>query len=258
MKWLLILLMPIAAQASIQEIREVVQKSECAKYKWKNRGQAPVAYLEGIALSYAKAFCNLEDPYVKIISKARALPESVADRKDALSWYNSNFKKIGLSNDETSVDTIRNTYTFLIGLGMRESSGRYCCGRDMSAKFDKPETAESGTFQNSYGSRSSKVQLDLFNKYKTKKDGCFADVYKKNIRCDSGDLKIWGSGVGADWQRLAKDCPGFATEWAAIGIRLNGGTKGEFGPIKRKEVELIPACNQMLKDIAPKIECGNF
>ena len=52
-----------------------------------------------------------------------------------------------MDNDAAGVDTVRHLFVLLIGLGMRESSGKYCEGRDKSASNRSAETAEAGLFQ---------------------------------------------------------------------------------------------------------------
>jgi hypothetical protein len=74
-----------------------------------------------------------------------AKTNSGKDSVDALSWYNSNFKGIGLTN-EGGPDTLRDLYLLALGLGMRESSGQYCEGRDTSATNTDSATAEAGLF----------------------------------------------------------------------------------------------------------------
>ena len=41
-----------------------------------------------------------------------------------------------------------------LGLGMRESSGQYCCGRDTSEDNTTADTAEAGLFQMSWNAMS--------------------------------------------------------------------------------------------------------
>ena len=48
----------------------------------------------------------------------------------------------------TGAVTLRHLFALILGLGMRESSGRYCEGRDMSASNVSAETAECGSHSN--------------------------------------------------------------------------------------------------------------
>jgi hypothetical protein len=43
----------------------------------------------------------------------------------------------------------------MLGHGMRESSGRHCEGRDLSADNVQSDTAEAGLFQTSYNAHSA-------------------------------------------------------------------------------------------------------
>lgn len=268
----------LANSASLEDIQKIARSSDCAKYNWKNRGLAPKAYMEGVALTFARAVCQPDRDDVKVVSQARGKPEAKADLKDSLSWYNSNFRDLGMFNDKSGTDTLRHAYTLLIGLGMRESSGKHCCGRDMSANFSSAGTAEAGIFQTSWGSRiTSSVLEPMFKRYQSApSSACFLEVFSKGVTCSGSNWKNWarmqpakdkngkevkdddGKPVmvmvpselpGYTWQGITKKCPAFATEWAAVLLRSNGGTKGEFGPLRRKEAQIRPECDRMLSQV---------
>ena len=74
---------------------------------------------------------------------------------DALAWYKSDFNAAGMSNNTPGADTLRHLFVLLIGLGMRESSGRYCEGRDRSADNITADTAEAGLFQMSWDAHTA-------------------------------------------------------------------------------------------------------
>jgi hypothetical protein len=59
-----------------------------------------------------------------------------------------------MRNDVSGIDTLRHLFVLMIGLGMRESSGRYCEGRDQSASNTSADTAEAGLFQTSWNARA--------------------------------------------------------------------------------------------------------
>jgi len=71
------------------------------------------------------------------------------------------------------------------------------------------------------------------------------------VTCSSSNLRNWGqpSEAGFQWQALTKDCPAFAVEYAAVLLRLNGGSKGEWGPIRKKAVEVIPECYSLFGQV---------
>jgi hypothetical protein len=170
---------------------------------------------------------------------------------DALDWYGA-ILAAKLGPVSAGITTVRQLYTLLAGLGMRESSGSYCTGRDMSASFSSSTTAEAGLFQTSWGANTRSILLGgLFRQYQASKTGCLAATYKAGVSCSASNLKNWGqtSETGYQWQALTKDCPSFSTEYAAVLLRLNGGAKGEWGPLRKKAVEVIPECDQLLKQV---------
>src|SRR4029434_5083937 len=96
------------------------------RYQWKNRGRAPLAYTQGMALVWGRTYCKWKtnDPAVLEMAKK----EAASATKDALSHYRQQFADIGMSNASDGVDTLRHLFVLLLGLGMRESSGKHCEG----------------------------------------------------------------------------------------------------------------------------------
>lgn len=232
-------------------LSNITDNSKCSKYAWKNRGTANKSYYRGMGKTYAKAYCHPST----LVSTRRCIPESSCDRTDVLSWYNSDFHKLKLDNDVSGRYVQRHVWTLLIGLGMRESSGRYCVGRDLSMNFTTAESAEAGLFQSSWGARKRDPSMvTLFNKYQSNKTGCYYEIFKEGYKCSQADLKNWGSGDGLKFQELSKTCPAFSAEYASILVRKSGGTKGEYGPLRSKKSELNLDCDNMLQDIEKLVD----
>lgn len=214
-----------------KEIYKIVKESpDCSNYYWKNRGRAKSAYIDGMALMYAKQVCGKGSDFIK--PNKITGRNSIQAHKDALAYYR-------ISGNEL------NTYTFLIGLGMRESSGKYCSGRDRSQNFTHARSAEAGIFQTAYVARVfNKEMKPVYEAYKAGKLNCELPVFKSSdMKCTTYDAKTFGTGEGATWQKLTKKCPAFSTQWAAILIRSN---YRHFGPIIRKDVEFRTQCRDML------------
>lgn len=241
---------PAQAPSAVDQIATIAANSPCARINWKQRGFAPAAYMRGMALVYARAVCHLDRSDVQVVSKARLTPGPESNKTDALTWYDPQFTAAGMSNTTAGVDTLRHAYTLLIGLGMRESSGKYCEGRDQSMDFTASDSAEAGLFQTSFRARLRQPTMaELYEKYKADQSGCLLDVFKKNVSCAAHNAENFGEGEGKNWQQLTKTCPAFATEYAAVLIRVHGGRKGEFGPFRNHAAELQPVCDAMLKQV---------
>lgn len=235
----------------IEDIKTLAGSSSCAAHSWTGRSRAPVAYIKGMALTYARSYCRLKQSLdaptalVKILSGA-----AVSSTSDALVLYSSNFSNLSMSVSTAGSETLRSLYTLGIGLGMRESSGKYCEGRDMSASNTSASTAEAGMFQTSYDSIGASPELNkLFSEYKADISKCFLDVFKVGVTCKASSIS--GSGIGAEYQAFNKSCPAFAAEYAMVMLRVR---RNHYGPINRKEAELAPACNQMLKGVQNYID----
>lgn len=232
---------------AVDRIGAVVAKSDCATYYWKNRGPAPAAYIKGMAVVFARAICSPQRPDVIAVSSARRKPGTQFEKTDGLTWYDNAFRALGMLNNTPGSDTLRHAYALMIGLGMRETSGKYCSGRDLSANFTSADSAEAGLFQTSWGASKTHSTLpQMFDSYSADQSACLLDVFKEKIKCTRKDASTWGTGKGAKWQILTKACPAFATEYAAVVLRTSGGSNGEYGPIRKRAAELRPECDAML------------
>ena len=111
-----------------------------------------------------------------------------------------------------------------------------------------------------YGARHFSPALNgLFKNYSADQSGCLLGVFQGSItckirkshnrRCPSATSDVTGTGPGADWQRLTKACPAFATEYAAVVLRTSGGQCGEFGPLRKKKAEVRSECDSMLSKV---------
>jgi len=243
---------PYISSGPLEDIKNAATFSSCASYNWKDRGHAPAAYFQGMAKVFAKQICQFDTRSdLKLVSAAR----TSNDATDALSWYNSNFKSLGLSNEEAGKNTLRHAYALLIGLGMRESSGSHCTGRDAAAPNTGSANAEAGLFQTSWDSHILSPELvKLFKQYSSSRDGCFLNDFNDKIFCPESDWKNYGTGEGAGFQKLEKDCPTFSAEYAAIMLRISAGRVGHYGPLRRKEAEIKKECDQMLFQVQKIVE----
>ena len=170
---------------------------------------------------------------------------------DALAWYADEFTALGMSNNQTGLDTFRHSYTLLIGLGITESSGQHCLGRDLLGPNQTSSTAEAGAWQTSWDSHTAHAELvQLFNYYRSHSTECELNTFQEGVICSPSDWKNWGTeSDGLEFQQTQKACPAFATEYAAILLRLQGGSSGHFGPLRKKTVEISPECDTLLGKI---------
>lgn len=241
-------------------ICEIAVDSAIADYDWRDRGQAPPGYIMGMALAWAQLVQRfyLRDSAVREMAK----PDSHDPDLDALSWYADEFSALGMSNDEEGgIDTLRHLMVLMLGLGMRESSGQHCVGRDMSAENVSSDTCEAGLFQTSWNISSCSDEIEkLFEMWAPSLDvkggytQCYLSTFSEGVSCDSSDWDSYGSGQGLDYQDLSKQCPPAHIDITAIGLR---NRRQHWGPINRKEVELLPSANRMFyaiqEQMAPQV-----
>lgn len=228
---------------ALEALKRVIAASSCSKISWANRGKAPAGYTVGMGLTYAKTLCKSQSWKAKTAAGLDSNPEAVRDVYDALSWYNSNFRNLGVAQ----ANPLKNLYTLGLGLGMRESSGKYCEGRDASATNTSSDTAEAGMFQTSWNAAGAHPELKkIYAFYKANPKKCLLEEFKVGVSCSAQNLKNYGSGEGLEYQKLAKSCPAFATEFAMLTLRV---IRKHYGPINRKEAELKSECYSMLSDV---------
>lgn len=230
----------------------MVAGSACAKTSWSGRGTAPVGFVKGLALTYGRSICR----YRAGEAVGTYLAGAPHGDLDVLSWYASKLPAAGVTVD-TPEKRIRALYTIAFGFGMRESSGMYCEGRDMSATNTTSATAEAGIFQTSWNAIGSGaiVRQGLVTEYLNKPGKCMLDVFSQETQttnprgsfyCSPANFQNYGSGDGLIFQKLSKSCPAFATEFAMVTARV---LRNHYGPLSRREAQVNASCWALLGEV---------
>jgi hypothetical protein len=240
----------------IDQIEEVAAASDAADLLWDDRGVAPAGYTQGMALAYATCVRKFEQGDMTAHEIAKA--ETGDSDHDALALYRKQFQALGMNNNIAGRNVLRNVFVFLLGLGMRESSGQHCCGRDQSADNVQSETCEAGLFQTSWNYHVCATDAEtLFDEYRHALSGrepqCQLAVFERGVSCGGDDWENYGSGTGAEFQELSKICPAFAVESAAVGIR---NLRKHWGPIGKMAVEITPEAEALFREIDEILAVG--
>lgn len=237
----------------LAQVVQIANSSAIATYDWHDRGIAPCGYIKGMAIVFAQVYCKLLSNDVYAVAMAKANTGNRA--KDVLAYYRNKFSQLGMHNGESGAAILRHLFVLLLGLGMRESSGRWCEGRDMAANNTMANTAEAGLFQTSWNAHLAHPLLpQLFECYRAY-PVCFLDVFKEGVTVDPQELYNFGSGNGEEFQRLSKECPVFAAKFAAIGLR---NTRTHWGPVNRYEAEIRPEANHMFLQVQQAVHSLNL
>jgi pimeloyl-ACP methyl ester carboxylesterase len=247
----------LARDGAIAAISTIATISDIARFNWRGRGVAPIGYTKGMALVYARVYLKLQAGDAAAVDMAKANTGD-ADN-DVLAYYRETFGAAGLSNAGSGGDTLRHMFVLLTGLGMWESSGKYCNGADRTAPNVTEESADAGLFQTAASlyqgvaakSEAANAILTGLFKYYVDHPSGFADVFDEGVKCRPEDRANFGTGDGRDFQKLSKQNPAFAAEFAAVGLRH---LCKHWGPIVRREVELRPECDAMLRQIQTFVE----
>jgi len=225
------------------DITELALTHPIQSYVWEDRGRSPSGYIAGIGQCYALALAWLAADDPAAIEMAQAAGD--AD-EDALAWYAAEFAKLGESNSVPGVDTLRNLFVLMIGLGMRESSGKYYEGRDVSATNTTSDTCEAGLFQMSWNMKTaSPIMPKLLEDFVADPNGLLP-IFSEGLTPTSAGLMNYGSGQGAVFQWMAKYSPAFCVMTAAVGLRTR---RKHWGPINRREVELVAEAADYLAQV---------
>ena len=230
--------------AVVDEICSEAAESALARYAWRDRGVAPIGYIKGLAVTYGycfKLFNDGDEPMATV-----AMPLGSSD-KDALKYLASELKaaKVPVA---TELDRLRATFCILYGLGMRESSGKHCEGRDTSATNTSSETAEAGLFQTSWNAHNAHDSMDeIFDRYVDEPgETGFVEIFREGVSCSSSSWASYGSGDGRKHQDMSKAAPAYHVEFTAVGLRV---LRQHWGPIGRKELEIKQDALILLKDV---------
>jgi hypothetical protein len=120
----------------------------------------------------------------------------------------------------------------------------------MSASNTTSDTAEAGLFQTSWNIRSCASEIvSLFTEFKLDPNG-FRPTFTEDLYPNTGNLDNYGSGDGCYYQWLAKYCPAFAALMTGVGMRR---ARQHWGPISRREVEIVEAVDDLLLDVEQAI-----
>ena len=235
---------PAVDPPPLDAVLKLAAESDLARYNWPGRGRAPIGYVKGMAAAYAMVLGKLKAGDSAALSMVRI----VNDGHDVFDHYQPQIRAAGLQTAGASgIERLRVLWTIMTGLGMRESSGRYCEGRDRSASNTTAETAEAGLFQMSWDGRKASPEIEkLLRGYSADEFVSPVNIFAEGVTPRRGDLDNYGSGDGLEFQRLCKERPEFAVMTAAIGLRT---LYTHWGPIVRHEAKIVPAAYALYMQI---------
>ena len=173
--------------------------------------------------------------------------------EDALAYYSEEFEdELDADNSRPGLEVLRSLFVLLTGLGLRESSADFWEGRDMSADNVEADTCEAGLFQTSWNiSSCSDVIEELLAEFWNDPHGFRPEFGIENGQPSANQLDCYGSGIGAQYQWLARYSPAFTTLVTGVGLRLR---RSHWGPIGRYEVDLSPTVNELLIEVQKLVE----
>jgi peptidoglycan hydrolase-like protein with peptidoglycan-binding domain len=234
----------LTAEQQVMVMR-IANDSEVADFSWPERGVAPTGFTQGMALSFAQTYKKLKAGHPAAVEMAKARTSS---DKDVLNLWRDEFEDEEMPNETAGIDTLRHLYAFMLGSGMRESSGQHCCGRDQSASNVESDTCEAGAFQTSYNaSGASSPEFDnLMDEFLEGLHPGYLDAWSEGVSCSSSDWENYGSGRGKEFQELSKNAPAFSAEVHGLTLR---NLCNHYGPVIRFEVTLTSDADRMFKAV---------
>lgn len=227
-----------------RQIQQLVTVSGIADLEWDDRGTVPFGYYLGMCEAFALACRRLAngDPAIEIMAQAAGDPAT-----DALAYYAEAFAALEMSNTRSGATTLRHLFVLMIGLGVRESSGNFWEGRDLSADNVEADTTEAGLFQTSWNIRHcSNTIPPLLEEFWQNPNGFRPSFESETPDPSKSQLDCYGGGEGARYQWLARYCPCFTVFVTGVGLRL---LRAHWGPIGRREVEIVDAIDDLLLEV---------
>lgn len=242
---------PVDRPAWWDAVLAAADASPVIAYNWKRgTGRAPRGGIRGLALAmgYVHQRFLAGDP-----AEARMAAATGRFANDALVRYAARCHELGLVVAAPGPDILAILMGLATGLAGRESGWKFCEGRDITAKIPpSAASAETGMFQTSYGllgvSPLLKAIWDEALRGPDDPEG-LAPIFHEGVTCTPLMLSNTGSGPGAEFQRRTKASPLFAVRVALLGMRLNGGASGEWGPLRRGEAELTLDAVQLARSV---------
>jgi hypothetical protein len=255
--------------ATDAEVVALIAQSPLRHYDWPHRGTSPPAYLEGLILAFARAHAMLASQRggaplsgydAAAWSTGRAAvatavsPVTANSDHDVLAYYAAEVQRSGATVG-TPGERLVAVFSIMTGLGMRESSGRYCAGADTEKSRGEPTTpknAESGLFQVSWDSINGDADRQaMFLAFKSRTD--LLDVFRRNVAPKGTDMVIHGEGDQAAFQTAMKNAPLFATLYTARFLRQR---RGHWGPINTKRAEVRADAVALFSDALALLAAG--
>jgi peptidoglycan hydrolase-like protein with peptidoglycan-binding domain len=223
--------------AIINQIIAAAMASDIREYSWPSRGVAPIGYIKGVAVAFARAYLKFKAGDTSAIEMSAPIG---ARPKDALAYY-------GVSA-ATPTDALVKLFALLLGLGMRESSGQWWQGRDSSGGNTTSDTVEAGAWQQSWNSHTASPEIPkLFAAASASTEDGLLSIFREGAGTpDSASQVNWGSGDGQAFQALCKAKPAFACMAAAVGLRV---LYDHWGPIINKAAEIRPEAIALMQQV---------
>ncbi len=237
----------------LDPILQIAANSEISHYGWHDNDPAPHGYIKGLALCFGRAYCKLkaEDPVAVEMAKA-----VVHANGDTMWEYRAEFQHAGMDNSVAGVNTLRHLFVLMMGLGIRESSGLYCRGRDTGAHNFTGEKAEAGLFQTSWNARTAHQLLPgIFEWYRQHPNTGWREIFSEGAHCNADDATNWGDEPGKSYQALSKSCPAFHVEFTGVALR---NANGHWGPINNHTPQVVPAADRMFKQVQDAVDASDL
>lgn len=233
-------------QRTIDAIASAAAASDLARYTWGGRGRAPLGYVQGVAIVFGQVLRRLAAGD----SVARAMVRVVNGPGDVFDHYQSILVAAGMpTRGAPDIDRLRALFVILTGLGIRESSGGDDIGRDVSANNVTADTAEGGTWQQSWDSRGASPELPkLFAACVGTEPDAVDAIFKRGTSPKPSAFQNFGDpdSDGYKFQALVKARPSIAALFAVVAMRT---LRGHWGPLNHHEVEVAPAADALFRQV---------
>jgi murein DD-endopeptidase MepM/ murein hydrolase activator NlpD len=260
-----------------QRIADLIDKSTLRSMRWpqldRKTGKyeyslAPPAYLLGMALTYARVYCKWRDldPYVLLMAAAEKDFSATRPKEpkategivleDMLYSLRDHFKKSGMANTSDGPDTLRHLFVLLVGLGLRESWGRYYQGPYKATPPEKLATAAAGMFQMSHslgvGNKGYRAVHGFYEYLRTVPYNGYLTVFAHGMRPGNNKVTDKTPSEPGRFRNFCLTQPALGAELAALAIRY----RNHWSPLRDKTepVYLSKECDDLFQRIQQRVD----
>ena len=247
-----VVILPPSDKTLNEQIYDIVGKSAIAKYPWKSRGVAPMAYTYRHGVGVFLAARAIKGRRISAaVEMAKA--DTHNDDKDALSWYRSNFAAKGMSNADSRCRHVATSVRAYARTWVCVNLAVITARDETSAPPTQRPTLLRLACSRCHGTLM--LQADEISKLMDEygdDEGCASSVHSPMASSAARRAgRTTAPARATTFRSLPSNAPALRSRHARWRLRM---LRKHWGPINRKEVEIVTAANTMFNEVQRLVE----